>query len=112
MRTIDELKEAIPEDEGMLNERIKSLSETDRQAIKEVFDLITTEWSAAEVEMCIRDSSVEGSSPRAMIRIELLMLRALRVMKTFTGSEETTVANARARSMPACFKALSSMASA
>ncbi len=55
LRTIDELKEAIPEDEDMLNERIKSLSETDRQAIKEVFDLITTEWSAAEVEAAARD---------------------------------------------------------
>jgi hypothetical protein len=30
LRTIDELKEAIPEGEDMLNERIKSLSETDR----------------------------------------------------------------------------------
>ncbi len=39
----------------MLNERINSLSETDRQAIKEVFDLITTEWSAAEVEAAARD---------------------------------------------------------
>jgi hypothetical protein len=39
----------------MLNERIKSLLETDRQAIKEVFDLITTEWSAAEVEAAARD---------------------------------------------------------
>jgi len=30
LRMIDKLKEAIPEDEDMLNERIKSLSETDR----------------------------------------------------------------------------------
>ena len=50
---------------------------------------------------CSSLRSVETASPRAMISIVRLRLRALSVMKTLAASFGSTLASARARAMPA-----------
>ena len=68
----------------------------------------STTWSAPA---CSSLRSVEGNSPRAMIVSLSLSERADRVMKTLAASSGSTVASARARSMPAARSTFSSVAS-